>query len=439
MLRTSLTRTEWTVTVDANNDGLVTINAVNEVDNGSAKIVKTSEDGIVEGVTFRLKGNGVDKTVTTDANGEVQIDDLKPGTYTVTETVFDKYEPQETRNVIVVSNQVATVTFNNVLKRGDLEVIKTSEDNLVEGVQFHLYGTSLSGLAVDEYAVTDKNGVATFKDVLISGHESYTLEEVDTAERYIVPDSQRTAIEWNIVTEKSFYNELKRVFKGEVLLDTYTTDENGYFLTKYYPCGDDYTIREITPSEGYLLDPTVYYMEASAEFYSIELNTIYPDVYEEIIMGDIAIIKHTDDGSTKIETPEVGAKFEIFLKAAGSYKNAAETERDIIVCDEHGFGQTKMLPYGVYTVHQVSGWEGRELMPDFEVYIAQDETTFPVFLITKHIWGLWHTASRIAITTWSKRESIITMLLLICVLKQILNRLYQRKNGISVKRLKLAE
>lgn len=523
-------KTEWTVTVDANNDGLVTINAVNEVDNGSAKIVKTSEDGIVEGVTFRLKGNGVDKTVTTDANGEVQIDDLKPGTYTVTETVFDKYEPQETRSVVVVSNQVATVTFNNVLKRGDLEVIKTSEDNLVEGVQFHLYGTSLSGLAVDEYAVTDKNGVATFKDVLISGHESYTLEEVDTAERYIVPDSQRTAIEWNIVTEKSFYNELKRgdlqvkktsedgfvqgmkfhlygtsfsgikvdeyattdsngiayfndilmgtgytieevntpiryvipdrqtadiawdeltevefenilkkwradvykldaelagrsdddegglvpvdlmpmalsitpeetveelgypygytqgdatlggavygVYKGEVLLDTYTTDENGYFLTKYYPCGDDYTIREITPSEGYLLDPTVYYMEASAEFYSIELNTIYPDVYEEIIMGDIAIIKHTDDGSTKIETPEVGAKFEIFLKAAGSYKNAEETERDIIVCDEHGFGQTKMLPYGVYTVHQVSGWEGRELMPDFEVYIAQDETTY---------------------------------------------------------------
>ena len=117
-------------------------------------------------------------------------------------------------------------------------------------------------------------------------------------------------------------------------------------------------------------------MEASAEFYSVELNTIYPDVYEEIIMGDIAIIKHTDDGSTKIETPEVGAKFEIFLKAAGSYKNAEETERDIIVCDEHGFGQTKMLPYGVYTVHQVSGWEGRELMPDFEVYIAQDETTY---------------------------------------------------------------
>ncbi|MBQ7828090.1 MAG: LPXTG cell wall anchor domain-containing protein, partial [Clostridia bacterium] len=166
------------------------------------------------------------------------------------------------------------------------------------------------------------------------------------------------------------------VYKGAELIDTYTTDENGYFITKYYPCGDDWTIREITPSEGYLLDPTVYYMDASAEFYSIELNTIYPDVYEEIIKGDIAIIKHTDDGSTKIETPETGAKFAIFLKAAGSYDNAKETERDIIICDENGFGQTKMLPYGVYTVRQVSGWEGRELMGDFEVYISQHKTTY---------------------------------------------------------------
>ena len=520
-------KTEWTVTVDANNDGLATINAVNEADPGSAKIVKTSEDGVVEGVTFTLSGNGVNKTVTTDVNGTVQIDDLKPGTYQVKETMADKYEPQETRNVVVVSNQVATVTFNNVLKRGDLQVVKDSEDGLVEGVKFHLYGTSLSGLRVDEYAVTDKNGVATFNDVLISGHESYTLEEVDTAERYIVPESQRAAIEWNTVTEKYFYNELKRgdltvkktsedgfvegmcfrltgtslsgikvdeyaytdskgvayfediligagytieevntpiryvipdrqtadiawdeltevefenilkkwradvfkldaelagesggglvpvemmpmalsltsdetveelgspygdsqgdatlagavygVFKGEVLIDSYTTDENGYFLTKYYPCDYDWTIREISPSEGYMLDPTVYYMDVAPDYYSIELNTIYPDVYEEIIKGDIAIIKHTDDGSTQIETPEVGAKFEIFLKSAGSYENAKETERDIIVCDEHGFGQTQMLPYGVYTVHQVIGWEGRELMEDFDVTISEHEMTY---------------------------------------------------------------
>lgn len=86
-----------------------------------------------------------------------------PGIYTVTEQAYDKYEPQETHRVTVVAGQVAKVNFNNKLKRGDLQVVKSSEDNLVEGMKFHLFGTSLSGAAVDQYAVTDKNGVATFK------------------------------------------------------------------------------------------------------------------------------------------------------------------------------------------------------------------------------------------------------------------------------------
>src|SRR5699024_2658620 len=96
----------------------------------------------------------------------------------------------ESRRVTVVSGQTATVTFNNVLKRGDLRVIKTSEDNMTEGVKFHLYGTSLSGLAVDEYAVTDASGIAVFEDVLISGSTPYTLEEVDTDIKYVVPEKQ---------------------------------------------------------------------------------------------------------------------------------------------------------------------------------------------------------------------------------------------------------
>lgn len=123
-------QTEWTVTIGAENDGLVTINAVNEIDNGSAKIVKTSEDGVVEGVTFTIQGNGVNQTVTTGANGAIQIDDLKPGSYTVTELMEDKYEPQEVRTVTVVSNEVATVTFNNVLNDDQQReaLIKMAED-----------------------------------------------------------------------------------------------------------------------------------------------------------------------------------------------------------------------------------------------------------------------------------------------------------------------
>lgn len=122
-----------------------------KVSYGSAKIVKTSEDGKVDNLTFTVTGNGINQTVKTNSKGEIQIDNLMPGVYTVSEMDYDKYEPQESRRVTVVSGQVSTVTFNNKLKRGDLQIVKSSEDNLNEGVTFHLYGTSLSGIAVDEY------------------------------------------------------------------------------------------------------------------------------------------------------------------------------------------------------------------------------------------------------------------------------------------------
>ena len=372
-----------------------------KVSYGSAKIVKTSEDGKVEGISFTITGNGANRTVTTGAGGVIQIDNLAPGVYTVTEQSYDKYEPQEVRRVTVVSGQVATVNFNNTLKRGTLIVTKTSEDGLNEGVKFHLYGTSLSGLAVDEYAVTDSTGKAVFSDVLIG--TGYTLEEVDTAIRYVVPANQTAAVEWNTVTNKSFTNILKKwnvtvtksdaetglpqgdatlagavygIYKGDQLVDTYTTDANGQFTTKYYVCGDDWTIREMTPSEGYLLDNTVYPIGAAAKNYTVEYNTTASDVTEQIIKGRIAIIKHTDDGETQLETPEVGAEFAIFLKAAGSYDNAKASERDYLTCDENGYAATKDLPYGIYTVHQTKGWDGRELLSDFDVYISKDGQTY---------------------------------------------------------------
>ena len=66
----------------------------------------------------------------------------------------------------------------------------------------------------------------------------------------------------------------------------------------------------------------------------------------------------------------------MYLKSAGSFANAKESERDTLICDENGFAQTKDMPYGTYTVHQVSGWEGRELMDDFDVFIAKDAQTY---------------------------------------------------------------
>lgn len=368
-----------------------------ETPTGSISLKKTSEDGVVEGITFSVSGNGINQTVKTNAAGELLVDSLIPGVYTVTEQSCDRYEPQKSQRVTVIGGRTTTVTFNNILKRGGLAVHKNSEDGLNEGITFHLYGTSLGGLPVDEYAVTNSDGTAYFENVLIGS--GYTLEEVDTETKYVVPDSQTAAIEWNSVTDKSFSNVLKKwkatvtksdvdtgtaqgdaslagarygVYKGEQLVDTYTTDGAGQFTTGYYVCGDDWSIREISPSEGYLLDGMSYHVGAEAKNYTVERNSIALDVVEAVKMGRIAIIKHTDTGETQIETPESGAEFAIYLKAAGSYDAAKETERDYLTCDENGYAQTKELPYGIYTVYQVSGWEGRELMADFDVFISED-------------------------------------------------------------------
>ena len=369
---------------------------------GTGLIKKTSEDGVVSGIKFNISGNGVNQTVVTKADGTVDIS-LMPGVYTVTEQPIDRYEPQNVQRITIVSGHTSTVTFSNTLKRGSLEIIKSSEDNLVEGVKFHLYGTSLSGLPVDEYAVTDANGVARFENVLISGTTPYTVEEIDTAVRYVVPASQPAPIEWEKVTSRSFTNILKKfnvtvtksdaetgtaqgdaslagavygIYKGEELIDTYTTDKNGQFTTKYYVCGNDWIVREISPSEGYLLDRTIHRVGAEPELYTVEFNSTANDVTEQVIKGNIAIIKHTDNGETQIETPETGATFEVFRKAAGSFDAAKETERDILTCDENGFAQTKDMPYGIYTVRQTSGWEGRELMKPFDVFISKDGQTY---------------------------------------------------------------
>ena len=113
---------------------------------GIGHIVKHSEDGKVDGIRFTISGNGVNKTVTTKADGTVDIE-LMPGVYTVTEESIEKYEPQKVQRVTIVSGGTSAVTFSNTLKRGDVQVIKSSEDNFVEGVTFRLYGTSLSGIA----------------------------------------------------------------------------------------------------------------------------------------------------------------------------------------------------------------------------------------------------------------------------------------------------
>ena len=367
---------------------------------GVGHIVKTSEDGKVEGIKFTITGNGVNETVTTGKNGTVDLD-LLPGTYTVTELPDDKYIVPDNQTAAIEWNKVTNKSFDNDLKRGDLKVTKTAEDGLNEGLKFHLYGTSYSGIPVDEYAVTDASGVATFSNILIG--TGYTLEEMDTPIRYVVPDKQTAAIEWNKVTNKSFDNVLKKwnltvtkqdvengsaqgdanlagakygIFKGDELIDTYVTDADGKFTTKYYVCGTDWSIKELDSSEGYLVTPGNEQIGVDPKNYTAEYNSEAMTQYEQVKKGNIAIIKHTDDGQTQIETPEEGAEFAVYLKSAGSYDNAKDSERDYLICDENGFAQTKDLPYGRYTVQQIKGWEGRELLKPFDVFVSEDGETY---------------------------------------------------------------
>lgn len=547
---------------------------------GTLNLKKTSEDGVVGGIQFTITGKNYNKTVTTKDDGSITVEGMFPGTYTVTEAGYDRYEPQSSQTVTIVGGKTATVTFNNTLKRGKLEVKKTSEDGLVEGVTFHLYGTSLSGLAVDEYAVTDASGTARFENVLISGSEPYVLEEVDTAIRYVIPADQTAPVEWNKVTKRSFENILKKfrvevvktdaetgysqgdaslagavygLYHGDELVASYTTDANGSFTSDYFICDSNWTLREISPSEGYLLDETVHAIPAEPGNFTVELNPISSDVTEQVIKGRIRIVKHidaeldveeapetpeeesktvsaeaeqetqsvsgndliataaellaetvssadvqteidetmehqeiitvsdgdaaaldgedataeseetasetdsgetettsetdleeteaapeTDSGETEtvpeetksdseteaeteesgaeteetgteteetqqpeteipeeyqpeeipgedleasggegiVEQPEEGAKFQIYLTSAGSYDNAREAERDILVTDADGFAMTKDLPYGRYTVHQIEGKEGQAFVKDFTVFIRNEDETY---------------------------------------------------------------
>ena len=299
---------------------------------------------------------------------------------------------------------VSMAFSGSITSVGGMKLIKTSEDGVVSGIRFHFTGPK----DFSKTFTTDENG-----EIPLSGLApgTYTITE-ESMDRYVPNQSKTITIASNQSTSVAFHNTLKKfrvnvtkqdyekghaqgdaklggavygLYKGDELIAQYTTDSNGSFTTDYFVCGTDWTVREITPSEGYLLNDTVYRVGADPRDYNIEYNTA-PDmtVMEQVIKGKISIIKHTDDGETQIETPEKGAEFQVYLKSSGSFVNADKDERDTIVCDQDGFASTKLLPYGVYTVHQTKGWDGREKITDFDVFINTDGKTYKFLINNKN-------------------------------------------------------
>lgn len=367
--------------------------------------VLANYDFSASGLTFKKSGNVLTVTAEKAPKDEVLVTaDKKNGSRKGVITWTDeKIGPQtgQLQDIVTYGADVSDPVkayFNIKVSTGNCEILKTSEDGKVDNIKFNFKGNG-----IDKDVVTDSKG-RIFIDNIPAGVYTVTEYPID---RYVTPKSQTVTIIGGQTSTVHFSNILKKfrvkvvksdiekgkaqgdaklsgakygLFKGEELIDTYTTDSNASFTTDYYVCDTDWTIREIESSEGYLVNDEIYKVGAEPKQYSVELNNINLDVVEQVKKGKIAIIKHTDDGSTQIETPEKNAEFQIYLKSTGSFVNADKDEKDTIVCDEDGFASTKLLPYGVYTVHQTKGWDGREKIKDFDVYINSDGKTYK-FLI----------------------------------------------------------
>ncbi|MGN0523796.1 MAG: collagen binding domain-containing protein, partial [Eubacterium sp.] len=303
---------------------------------GNLEIHKTSEDEKISNITFTVKGNGKTYTMKTNANGIATLSNIPIGTYTISEEDIVRYVKQATQNATVTDGGTAKVYFNNELKKGNIKIQKNCEDNLKSGLTFNVTGSDGSSYN----ATTNSNGIAEINNVPVydvnNNKITYTVKETNVPIKYVTPDNQTVTLEADKTSTLTFNNILKKfrvtvtksdiekgraqgdaklngavygIYKGEQLVDTYTTDENASFTTKYYVCDDDWTIREIKASEGYLLDTRVHKVGAEPKLYTVEFNDTANAVTEQVIKGNIAIIKHTDDGSTQIETAEKGAEF----------------------------------------------------------------------------------------------------------------------------------
>ena len=348
------------------------------------------------GVSASVSGNKLTLTSTSAVNDAVTFNSAK-SMPDVGKTVLVPYGDASLQDVITgVENDADPIRayFKVKTSSGNLKLVKTSEDGNVANIEFTVKGENFN-----KTVKTNSKGEFELTD-LVPG--TYTVTE-NTEGKYAKQNSKTVKVESGKTATVSFANVLKKwkltitktdaetkttqgnatvagavygIYNNGKLVDKYTTDKNGSFTTSYYVCGDKWTLKEIEPSEGYLLDETEYHIGTESKNYTVENNSISIGVTEDITKGKISIIKHTDDGSTKIETPEKGAEFQVYLKSSGSYSKAKETERDTLLFDEYGFAETKDLPYGTYTVHQTKGWDGTEFLKDFDVFINENDKTY---------------------------------------------------------------
>lgn len=274
---------------------------------GGLLIQKTSEDGVLEGFTFLVEGEGYSETFTTDGAGKIYIQDLVPGEYTVTEQESDltaRYEIPAGQTITVTADEATTVEFYNQLLRGKITGHKTgAEQTPLEGVTFGLFDAETTEFTEEtaiEVAATDEAGEFVFE----APYGNYQVKELETAPGYvtmkktIAVELDKTDVDLDDITNSQTVVHFSKVDKetgeelpGAVLelyapdgslLDTWETSDFPHVIPGL-PVGEGYVLREVEAPDGYeVAGDVTFNVEDTTEIQTITMeDEKTPDQPEE--------------------------------------------------------------------------------------------------------------------------------------------------------------
>lgn len=359
-------------------------------------------------------------SITTDSSGKGSSSaKLKNGTYTAVESKAPPgYALDTTRHTVRINNADATLNVSDVPLIKTVTLTKTSANTSITagnsnyslaGAVYDVYeGNSATGTPVASFT-TNTSGVATLSRKLYP-NRTYTILErtpppgyvkdttphlfyltYNSATMDVVDDPQYVKI---MVKKKDSGTKTNVAagnasLAGAVYAITYkengvdktvqkTTNSSGILYFTNVPLGE-IKIQEISAPVGYKLDSTVHTYNVTSDKVTSAVYEMEPeDFTEDVFKGKISLTKQIEMLGADAQL-EQGTEYQVYLKSAGSYANAKDTERDYLVTGADGKATTKDLPYGTYTLHQVKGVPGREFK-DLDVDVHENGKTYEVTL-----------------------------------------------------------
>lgn len=404
--------------------------------NGKYTATVTDTNGVLDLFDFQKAGfdisrNGNTLTISTSTLPEQETTIIGAG-YTVGDknsiAVWEDRDQQaniqhqatcpgstQVRAYIKIKGKAPTYTVTLTKTSADLKVTNGNSNYSLEGAVYNVYKAYVN--PAHDYTndpviatfTTDVNGKATLSRKLENG-DYVTIEQVAPLGYTLDKNVHRFSINGKsanldvvddptkirLTVRKKDADTNSNVPQGDATLEgaqyriTYTnndekienivtTNKSGQAVLRNIPIGVLVTVEEIGVPLGYKLDSKVHTYITTTDTKELEYDLIPEDFTEEVMKGQIALHKQYETLDDLAE--EQGAEFDIYLKSAGSYAAAKETERDHITTGADGMATTKDLPYGTYVVHQTKGGNGRQLVSDFDVVISEDGKTYSYDLV----------------------------------------------------------